>query len=72
MCISNSSLYHTDKCKYRYLNLKFITVIYPITGWLEITKYDDKNAISIANLVETTRLARYHRPEKLRMAKDCK
>ena len=30
-----------------------------IIGWFEITQYDDKRTISIENLVETTRLARY-------------
>ena len=29
-------------------------MIYPVTGWFEITKYDNKTATSIKNLVETT------------------
>ena len=29
-----------------------------ITGWFEITQYNDKREISIANLVETTWLSR--------------
>ena len=33
--------------------------IYPVTGWLEITQYNDKITISMANLVETTWLSRY-------------
>ena len=37
-------------------------MIYPVTGWLEIMQYNDKRAISIANLVETTWLSRYPRP----------
>ena len=32
-----------------------------VTGWLEITKYDNKRALLIANLVETMRLTRYSR-----------
>ena len=36
------------------LNLKAVNVIYPVTGWFEITQYDDKREISITNLVETT------------------
>ena len=31
--------------------LKSVTVINPITGWFEIAQYEDKRAISIANLV---------------------
>ena len=37
-------------------------MIYPVTGWFEIMQYNDKRAISIANLVETTWLSRYPRP----------
>ena len=40
-------------------------MIDPVTVWLEITQYDDKIAISIANLVETTQLTRYSRPVKI-------
>ena len=34
-------------------------MIYPVTGWFEITQYNDKRAIAIANLVETTWLFIY-------------
>ena len=34
-------------------------MIDPVTGWFEITQYDNKGAISIANLVETMWLTRY-------------
>ena len=37
-------------------------MINPVTGWLEITQYNDKRSISIANLVKTTWLSRYPRP----------
>ena len=36
-------------------------MIYPVTGWLKITQYDDKIEIKISNLVETTWLTRYPR-----------
>ena len=32
-----------------------------VTRWFEIVKYDDRKAISIANLVETMWLSRYPR-----------
>ena len=35
-------------------NQKGVAMIDPVTGWFEITQYDDKRAIYIANLVETT------------------
>ena len=37
-------------------------MINPVIGWFEIVRYDDKRAITIANLVKTTRLSRYPRP----------
>ena len=33
-------------------------MIDPVTGWFEITQYDEKISIPIANLVETTWLTR--------------
>ena len=40
-------------------------MIEPVTGWFEITQYDDKIAISIANLVETMWLTRYPIPMEI-------
>ena len=37
-------------------------MIYPVIGWFQITQYNDKRDISIANLVETMWLSRYPRP----------
>ena len=37
-------------------------MIDPVTGYFEIAQYNDKTAITIANLVETTWLSRYPRP----------
>ena len=47
------------------LQLTAVTMINPVTGWFEIAQYKDKRAISIANLVETTWLSRYHIPIKI-------
>ena len=41
------------------LNLKYVTMIDPVTRWFEIMHYNDKIAMSILNLVETTCLSRY-------------
>ena len=40
-------------------------MIYPVTGWFKRTQYDDKIAISIADLVENTWLTRYTRQTKI-------
>ena len=40
-------------------------MIDPVTRWFKITQYDNKRAISIANLVETKWLTRYPRPVEI-------
>ena len=40
-------------------------MIYPVTRWFEVVRYDDKRAIPIANLVETAWLSIYPRPTKI-------
>ena len=37
-------------------------MIHTVTRWFEIPQYNDKRAISIANLVEAMWLSRYPRP----------
>ena len=44
------------------LYLKAVTRIDPVTGWFEVVRYDDKIAITIADLVETTWMSKYPRP----------
>ena len=44
------------------LNLKYVTMIDPITGWFEVKQYSDKKAITIANLLEIMWLVRYQWP----------
>ena len=44
------------------IHTKAVRMINPLKGWFEIAQYDDKRAISIANLVKTMWLSRYHRP----------
>ena len=36
------------------LKLQAVTMIDPATGWFEIHEYDDKRAITIANIARTT------------------
>ena len=40
-------------------------MIDPVTGWFKITQYDDKGAITIVNLVETTWLTGYPIPMEI-------
>ena len=50
------------KGKTEKLHLKSVAIIYPVTGWFDISQYKYKISISIANLVETTCLSRYPIP----------
>ena len=40
-------------------------MIYHVTGQFEVVQYDDKRAITIANLVETPWMSIYPRPIKI-------
>ena len=40
-------------------------MVYPVTGWIKVNQYDDKRAISIANLVKILWLYRYSRPMEI-------
>ena len=40
-------------------------MIDPITGWFEITQYNDKKEMMISNLVETTWLVQYIYPVEI-------
>ena len=44
------------------LILKAFTMIDPVTLWFEITQYNNKRAMNIANLVEMTWITRYPCP----------
>jgi len=45
--------------------MKAITMIDPATGWFEIKQYDDKQAISVAQIVEQTWQSRYSWPNTI-------
>lgn len=44
------------------LTCKCVTMIDPATGWFEIHQYDDKRAITVANIVEEECFSRYPWP----------
>ena len=46
------------------LHIKAVTMIDTIMGWFGITQYNNKNVITITNLVETTWLTRYPWPNE--------
>ena len=44
---------------------KSITIIYLVTGWFEVTQYNNRKVMNISNLVETTWLTRYPCPTEI-------
>ena len=40
-------------------------MIDPVTGWFEMTQYNDKRAMSIKNLFESSWMSRYPRPTEI-------
>ena len=50
------------KGKKEPLICRCVTMIDPATGWFEISQYDDKRAITVANIVEHEWLSRYPWP----------
>ena len=47
------------------LILKYVTIIDPVTGWFEITQYNDKKEMTIVNLVYTTCMLQYTQPVEI-------
>ena len=47
------------------LNLWCVTMIDPATGWFEVKQIKDKQAITVANIVEHTWLSRYPWPTQI-------
>ena len=52
------------------LILKAVIMIDPISRWFDITQYNDKKSMTIANLVETMCLVRYPWPVESSMTED--
>ena len=44
-------------------------MINPVTGWFEVTQYNDKKFMTIANLVQTMWLSRYPWPSEITYAR---
>jgi len=54
-----------NKSNNQILRLWYLTMIDPATGWFNLKELKDKEAISVANLVEQTWLTRYLWPSKI-------
>ena len=49
----------------RYLILKDVTMIDPVTGWFEVMQYRNKKAMTISKLVESTWMVQYPWPVEI-------
>ena len=47
------------------LILIYVTMIYAVTGWFEITQYNNNKAMTIVKLVKTTWMFRYLWPVQI-------
>ena len=65
MCVDLIGPYKIYQKGKDHLDLKYVTVIDPVTGQFEITQYNDKKAMTIANLAETKWSVKYPWPVEI-------
>jgi hypothetical protein len=65
MCIDLIGPYKINRKGHKTLICKAVTMIDPATGWFEMHQYDDKRAISIANIAEQQWFCRYPWPTEV-------
>ena len=65
MCIDLIGPYTIRRKGQADLNTKCVTMIDPATGWFEIHEYDDKRAITVANIAEQEWFSRYPWPTQV-------
>ena len=62
LCVDLIGRYRIRRKDKSVITMQALTMIDPATGWFEIVQYDDKRAITVANLVEQVWLSRYPWP----------
>ena len=65
MCIDLIGPYTIRRKGQKSLICKCVTMIDPATGWFEIHQYDDKRAITVANIAEEEWFSRYPWPTQV-------
>ena len=63
MCIDLIGPYTIRRKGQKDLHCQCVTMIDPATGWFEIHQYDDKRAITVANIAEQEWFSRYPWPQ---------
>jgi hypothetical protein len=65
LCVDLIGPYQMKRKGKSTLELWCVTMIDPATSWFEIKPITNKNAITVAEVVETTWLTRYPRPSQI-------
>jgi hypothetical protein len=65
LCIDLIGPYTIRRNGNKDLICRCVTMIDPATGWFEIQQYDDKQSISVANIIEQERFSRYPWPTQV-------
>ena len=65
LCVDLIGPYTIKRKRKPDLHVKCVTMIDPATGWFEIAEYDDKQSITVANIVERMWLTRYPLPTQI-------
>ena len=65
LCVDLIGPYTINRKGKPLVKCKAVTMIDPATGWFEICQYDDKESITIANIVEQEWLSRYPWPTQI-------
>ena len=70
MCVDLIGPYKIRRKGKPDLVCKCVTMIDPASGWFEIHQYDDKRAITVANIVEQEWFSRYPWPTQVTFDRD--
>jgi hypothetical protein len=62
LCVDLVGPYKIQRKGKEDLICRCVTMIDPATGWFEIQRYDDKQSITVANIIEQQWFSRYPRP----------
>ena len=66
ICVDLINPYKINRKGKYHLIFKAVNMVYPVTGWFEVTQYKDKELMMIVNLVKATWLVRYPWPVEIR------
>jgi transposase InsO family protein len=65
LCIDLIGPYKIRRTGQKFLTCRCVTMIDPATGWFEIHQYEDKQSITVANIVEQEWFSRYPWPTQV-------